>query len=52
MAKFPLTICSVSVLEQVIAMVDECLICIGNPDAKFEQLALSRKGEFTNARGT
>ena len=43
---------SVDVLVEVISTIEECSICVGNPDAKFEQLALSKKGEFTNARGS
>ena len=51
LARFP-HIGSVDVLVEVIATIQECFICVGNPDTKFEQLALSKKGEFTNARGS
>ena len=51
LARFP-HIGSVDVLVEVIATIEECSICVGNPDTKFEQLALSKKGEFTNARGS
>lgn len=51
MARFPLTITSPVVLEEVIGKIDDSYICVGNPDSKFEPIALSRNGEFTNARG-
>lgn len=39
-------------VANMIVNIDQCHICVGNPDAKFEALALSRKGEFTNAKGS
>ena len=34
-------------------MIDQCYItCVGNPGAKFEPVALARKGEFTNVKGS
>ena len=37
MARFPLTIKSTAVLEEVIGMIDQCHICVGNPDANLSQ---------------
>jgi hypothetical protein len=49
---FPTTINSVRNLIKVFTMIDEqCVICEGNPDAKFKPLALAKGGVFTNMKG-
>ena len=51
MARFPLTITSPVVLEEVIGRIDDSHICVGNPDSQFEPLASHRNGKFTSAKG-
>ena len=41
---------SLALLEEVIGMINNSYIYVGNPDSKFEPLAMSRKMKFTNAR--
>ena len=47
----PKFIPSISALNTVVAFVNGCTICGGNPDEKFVHLAEARKGKFIDASG-
>lgn len=45
------TVCSVSEVVELLCQIDNCTICIGNPDDKYSVLIASRKGTFMDSTG-
>ena len=51
LAQIPSLLSSLAVLKQIVSILDESVVCVGNQDDKYSSLLSSRKGYFHDISG-